>query len=140
MSLKKVRFLLATALLAALAIPVLAVPPGSEDEIRERLKPFGSVSRVGDGSIAAAPAAPSGPRSGEEIYNQFCFACHAAGVSDAPIFGDAESWAPRVAKGIEELYSSTINGIGVMPAKGTCMNCTDEELNASVDYMLANSE
>ena len=127
-------------LVAALAIPVLAVPPGSEDAIRERIAPVGAVSRVGDGSVVVAPAASSGPKSGEDVYNQFCFACHATGVSDAPIFGDAESWAPRVAKGIEELYSSTLNGIGVMPAKGTCMACTDDELKATVDYMLAGSE
>ncbi len=141
MSLKKVRFYLVSALVAALAIPVLAVPPGTEDEIRERLAPLGAVSRAGDGALPAATAvADAGPLSGEDVYNQFCFACHMAGVSGAPVFGDAASWEPRLAKGIDELYSSTINGIGVMPAKGTCMSCSDDDLKATVDYMVANAE
>ena len=41
---------------------------------------------------------------------------------------------------METLISSTINGIGVMPAKGTCMSCSDEELTAAVEYMVENSQ
>ena len=58
----------------------------------------------------------------------------------APIFADVDAWAPRLAKGIDTLYSSTVNGIGMMPAKGTCMNCSDEELEAAVDYMVAEAQ
>jgi cytochrome c5 len=28
----------------------------------------------------------------------------------------------------------------VMPARGTCMDCSDEELQATVDYMVAAAE
>lgn len=115
----------------------VAVPPGTDEEIRERLQPFGSICKAGEdcGSITAAVAA--GPLSGEEVYNKFCFACHAAGVGGAPLLADAAQWAPRIDKGLEVLYASTVNGINTMPAKGTCMGCSDEELKASVDFMLS---
>ena len=113
-----------------------AVPAGTDDDIRARLAPAGNLCRAGDDCGAAVAAVASGPKSGEEVYNQFCFACHATGASEAPIFADVDAWAPRVAKGMETLIDSTINGIGMMPAKGTCMNCSDDELVAAVEYML----
>ena len=112
------------------------VPAGSDDDIRARLAPFGELCRAGDDCGAATAVASSGPKSGEEVYNQFCFACHATGASDAPLFADAEAWAPRVDKGMEVLMASTLNGIGMMPPKGTCMSCSDEELSSAVSYML----
>lgn len=138
MILKRVWSLLVLATAAAVALPVLAdvVPPGSEDEIRTRLEPFGGVCRSGEDCGAASATVASGPLSGEEVYNQFCFACHATGASGAPLYADATAWAPRIDKGMEALMSSTLNGIGVMPAKGTCMNCSDEELQAAVEYMV----
>jgi cytochrome c5 len=32
------------------------------------------------------------------------------------------------------------NDIGMMPAKGLCMSCSDDEVMAAVDYMLENSK
>lgn len=133
---------LSLAVVATMAVffsqPLLAdaVPPGTDDDIRERLAPFGNLCRAGDDCGAASAAVASGPKSGEDVYNQFCFACHATGASDAPLFADSEAWAPRVAKGMDTLMSSTVNGLGMMPPKGTCMDCADEELQAAVDYMV----
>ncbi|MEM1232205.1 MAG: c-type cytochrome [Pseudomonadota bacterium] len=121
----------------AAAAAALAVPPGTDDEIRARLSPFGSLCRAGDDCGTAAATAASGPLSGEQVYNQFCFACHAGGVGGAPTFADAGAWAPRIDKGLETLYASTLNGINTMPAKGTCMSCSDDELKETVDYMVA---
>jgi cytochrome c5 len=118
-----------------------AVPPGTVDEIRERLKPFGQLCRAGeDCGEAPAAAVAAAARSGAEIYNQFCFACHATGVGGAPLFGDAEAWEPRVAQGMDLLWEHTVSGLNAMPPMGTCMNCSDEELRASLDYMLAELE
>ncbi len=122
-----------------LAFAAQAVPPGTADEIAERLKPFGNVCRTGDDCGAATAAVATGPLSGEEVYNQFCFACHNSGVSNAPILGDVAGWAPRIDKGMDALMASTLNGINAMPAKGTCMNCSDDELADAVDYMLEQS-
>ena len=52
-------------------------------------------------------------RPGEEIYQNYCFSCHTPGLSGAPKLGDAEAWAPRIAKGDALLLQSTIDG---MPA------------------------
>lgn len=128
------------ALFASLPLQADAVPPGTNDDIRERLAPFGNLCRAGDDCGTTAAVADTGPLSGEEVYNQFCFACHATGASDAPLFADAEAWAPRIAKGMDALVSSTINGIGMMPAKGTCMNCSDEELQAAVEYIVETAQ
>ena len=78
----------------------------------------------------------AGPLSGEEVYDQYCSVCHTSGVGGAPLFADAAAWAPRIAKGMDVLMASTINGINAMPAKGTCMSCSDDELAATVTYML----
>ena len=43
-------------------------------------------------------------------------------------------------KGIETVYSNAINGINGMPARGTCMDCSDDEVIAAIDYILDNSK
>jgi cytochrome c5 len=92
--------------------------------------------------ILAAVAALSLPmtanaeRTGEELYNTKCAVCHAAGVAGAPMFGNAEEWAPRAAKGIDGLLASAKNGLNAMPPMGTCMDCTDTEMTAVIQYML----
>ena len=112
------------------------VPPGSADEIRERLEPFGALCRAGSDCGQAAAPVSSGPQSGEDVYNQFCFACHATGASNAPLFADSEAWQPRIAKGMEVMVGSTLNGLGLMPPRGTCMSCSDDELGAAVQFMV----
>jgi len=130
------RSLIPALVAVVVGVYTFAIPPGTTEEIAERIKPFGSVCRAGEDCGTAAAAAASGPLSGQAVYDQFCFACHAAGVGGAPLLGDVAQWEPRIAKGMETLMVSTINGINAMPAKGTCMNCSDEELQAAVDYML----
>lgn len=129
-------FLAAAAAVAVLSTYADAVPAGTDDEIRARLEPVGSLCRSGDDCGATTAVAGGGAKSGEDVYKQFCFACHATGASDAPLFADAQAWAPRIAKGMEVLMASTVNGLGMMPAKGTCMACSDEELAAAVDYLV----
>jgi len=107
--------------------------------------------------VSAAPAAPA-PESepvptpepeptaatagidGEGIYNSACMACHMLGVAGAPKLGDAEAWAPRIANGIHTLYAHSIDGFqgatGVMPPKGGRLDLSDDEIKASVDFMV----
>lgn len=133
--------------LAALALAFSATAVELSDqqraEIEERIKPVGEVCLQGDSSCGgAAVAASSGPRSGEEVFNSACMACHSTGAGGAPIVGDAAAWADRIAKGIDVLYASGVNGVAGtgMIAKGGCMNCSDEEIHAAVDYMVAGSQ
>lgn len=123
-----------------LATAVQALPPGTPDEIRERLTPKGQLCRAGDDCGVAVAAAPVAPRSGEEVYNQFCFACHATGVGGAPKVGDIAAWEPRISKGMDTLWSTMQNGLNAMPAKGTCMNCSDDELRASMNYLVESGQ
>ena len=51
-----------------------------------------------------------------------------------------EDWAPRVDLGLEKLTLSAIAGKGGMPAKGTCMDCTDNDIKITVQYMLDSLE
>lgn len=110
-----------------------------KDEIAARLQPAGQVCVFGEDCAKGlkVPGAPTGPKTAEQVYNTYCQACHAAGVNNSPVYGNAEAWAPRIAKGMDALYESGINGFnnGAMPPRGTCVDCTDDEIRATVDYM-----
>ncbi|MFT4822763.1 MAG: cytochrome c5 [Halioglobus sp.] len=111
--------------------------------IEERIKPVGEVCLEGDsGCGGPSVASNAGPRSGEDVYNSACMACHSTGAAGAPKLGDAVDWAARLTKGMDALYASGVNGVpGTgMIAKGGCMNCSDEEVNAAVDFMVAGSK
>ncbi|MDF2154060.1 cytochrome c5 family protein [Vibrio sp. CAU 1672] len=103
------------------------------DAIAERIKPVGDVYLVGSEPVKAEP---SGPRDGATVYNTFCMACHTTGASGAPIKGNAGAWAPRIAQGKDVLTDHAINGFNAMPARGTCMDCSDDEIIAAIDHML----
>jgi cytochrome c5 len=130
-----------TLLLTVSLLTLMSALAGAQtlnDEIRARLAPAGAVCVFGDECAAgmAVPGRSGGPRAAEEIYQTYCMACHATGVSEAPVLGNAEMWAPRIEKGIEVLYQNSINGINVMPPRGTCVDCSDDEMRAAVDYMV----
>ena len=63
--------------------------------------------------------------------------CHASGAAGAPMTGNKEQWSDRLAKGKEVLYSSAVNGIGVMPAKGGIATLSDDEVKTAVDYLIS---
>ena len=133
---------LAVALLAVSAYAV-ELNDRQRADIEGRISPVGEVCMQGDAECGgAATVASSGPRSGEDVYNAACMACHTTGAGGAPVLGDAAAWADRSAKGTEVLYASGVNGVpGTgMIAKGGCMNCSDEEIHAAVDYMIAGSQ
>jgi len=70
-------------------------------------------------------------------YQMSCNAYHGTGAAGAPMLGDAAAWEARMEKGMEALMSNVINGVGAMPARGICMTCSDDDLQAIVNYMLA---
>lgn len=84
------------------------------------------------GSVAAhADRAPT------EIYPTSCGVCHAAGVANAPKFGDAAAWAAReeAKGGVDALVESVKTGLNAMPPRGMCNDCTDGEYKALIEYM-----
>lgn len=70
-----------------------------------------------------------------DLYNQSCATCHAAGVLGAPKSGDKAAWAPRLKQGMPTLVSHTKNGFKNMPARGLCDRCTDEDYMALIKLM-----
>lgn len=85
----------------------------------------------------APPKPKAGTGLGKAIYEQYCAGCHAMGGGGAPKLGDAAAWDPLLKAGITTVYTNAIQGKGGMPAKGTCMSCSDDEIKQAVDYMAA---
>ena len=78
---------------------------------------------------------------GKKTYTRYCFSCHAAGVAGAPRTGYAVAWAPRIEKGTEKMLELVIQGMPpAMPARGMCMQCSDEELADALDFMLQRNQ
>lgn len=116
----------------------LELTANQEQQVAERIAPEGHVSMAGQ--VAAVSAGASAARSGSDIYASNCVACHSSGVAGAPILGDVAAWADRLSKGVETVYVNAINGIGAMPARGTCMDCSDDDVIAAIDHILENSK
>ena len=117
----------------ALSLQFLSAP--YEDEVRKRLgllknKPVVAMT-PGNSEDMVSTA-----RNGETVYNLGCAACHTAGLAGAPMFANVSQWQGRVEKGLETLVNNSYNGYNAMPAKGLCMDCTREEIQNSVQYML----
>lgn len=118
----------------------------SAEAVKARIKPVGGVCVQGEDckpvGLAAQPiaGAATGPRSGEQVYNAVCTACHGAGIAGAPKVGDKGAWGPRIAQGEATLIQHALAGIRAMPAKGGCAACSDEEIGNAVKYMAAKSK
>ena len=81
----------------------------------------------------------AGSDLGKTIYKQHCLVCHNTGVNGALKLGDFIAWDPVIKSGVDKLYDIAIHGNAVMPAKGGCVSCSNKEIEAAVDYLLANS-
>jgi len=84
---------------------------------------------------SASTAKAANARSGKELYAK-CQGCHNVGVGGAPKYGDKAAWVPRIKRGVDDLLKVAKAGKGMMPPKGTCMDCTDDELRAVIQYMM----
>lgn len=107
----------------------------SPESIQERTQPLAMVNVSGDVPVEEAVVA-AGPKDPAKTYKTYCTICHQVGVAGAPKFRDKASWGDRLDMGIDALTKSAIKGKGGMPPKGTCMQCTDEDIKAAVEYML----
>jgi cytochrome c5 len=127
--------------LLLMAVPAFALTDTQRTELEERIKPAGEICMQGDSSCGAAMASSGGgAKSGKDIFNSSCMACHSTGAGGAPKMGDKAAWSDRIGKGVDSVYANAIKGFNGMPPKGTCMSCSDEEIQVTVDYMLKNSQ
>jgi len=121
---------------------------GSGSSVAERIKPVAQVNVASAETqrepAKTAAAAPARKRDGLQVYQATCVACHDAGIAGAPKLGDRSQWAKHIAKGLDTLYASAVNGVqgsaGAMPPKGGNPALSDAEVRAAVDYMVARSK
>ena len=134
------------AMLVVMGLAVVAsasfAATSAEEQIAERIAPVGKVCLEGQecGVAAAASAASSEPRSGDEVYTSSCAGCHGAGIMGAPKLGDAADWGKRNKQGLDTLLDHAINGFNAMPPKGGCGSCSNDEIKGALEHMLANSK
>lgn len=77
---------------------------------------------------------------GKKVYLSSCITCHQDGQMSAPVIGNPASWFLRLKESkLDGLYKHTILGFNSMPIKGACATCSDNDIKAAVDYILAHS-
>jgi cytochrome c5 len=116
-----------------------------------RIAPAGDVYAGATGAAAQAEAALraaeaakgqvayGGTLEGGVIYDNLCAGCHKSGAGGAPTL-TAAGMGARAGQGKDTLYKHAIEGYtgsaGVMPAKGGNPALTDDQVKATVDWML----
>ncbi len=105
-------------------------PAMSPEQVAARIKPVAQLDLGGAGGGAGQAL-----KSGEAVYKSVCVACHAAGVSGAPKFGNRADWAPRIKTGESTLFQVALKGKGAMPPKGGASDLSETEVQRAVVYM-----
>lgn len=97
------------------------------EAVARRIMPVGSIE-LRDAS------APAVLRTGEQVYQGQCAACHGTGAAGAPKLGDAAAWGPRLGAGFDALLTSALKGKGAMaPQSGG--EFSDFEIGRAVVYL-----
>lgn len=111
--------------------------------IAETIKPVAAVN-TGEAIIAEIATeevalAFDGSTDGNMIYENVCSACHTTGAGGAPKL-EAPAWAGRLDKGLDALVANAVNGYqgeaGYMPAKGGRTDLSEEQVKATVEFMI----
>lgn len=95
--------------------------------------------------VLAAAVAPhaahaqGSDRSGKEVVDSVCSACHGTGVKGAPRIGDKRAWSKRASQGLTSLTQHALQGIRQMPAHGGNPDLTDLEIGRAITYMVNRS-
>jgi len=130
------------------------VSPSAARRTQARIAPAGAVYAGSTGAAAQAAAqaaalakaasqvAYGGTTDGKVIFDNLCTACHTNGVGNAPTLDHAH-WDKRIAQGKDTLYRHAVEGFtgpdgGIMPPKGGNPALTEEQVHATVDWMLDN--
>ena len=110
--------------------------PLKRNALIQRIQPMAAVRTSAEGLEGAeqVAAADAPAKTGEELVNGACAACHVAGVAGAPKLDDEAAWAERREAGLDALVSSVINGKGSMPARGGS-TYSDDEIKLAVQHI-----
>lgn len=126
-----------------LALWAVSAQAATNDDIAKRLEPVGQVCVQGQeckGMEVAASAGGGGgggAKSPDDVIAKHCNACHGSGLLGAPKIGDTAAWKERADHqgGLDGILAKAITGINAMPPKGTCADCSDEELKGAIRKM-----
>ena len=135
---------LAAAVVASFVVPIVAII------LLVNYVDFGSKTGAGSNSMEAEAVAkrlqrvgsvevrdasnPATLKTGEQVYQAQCTACHAVGAAGAPKTGDEAAWAPRIKTGYDALLNSSLKGKGAMGAQGGG-DFSDFEVARAVVYL-----
>lgn len=78
--------------------------------------------------------------NGKAIFDRSCFICHKDGIGGAAMLTDKVRWTNNRAKDLEVLVQHVHDGFtgeyGTMTPKGTCMDCSKDDLRDAIFYMM----
>ena len=103
-------------------------PVLSGETVAARIKPIGQVE-------VTDPNAPKVEKSGKEVVDTVCGACHTTGALNAPKIGDKASWGKYISSGLERLTQIAIKGEKQMPPRGGSPDLSDTEIARAIVYM-----
>jgi cytochrome c5 len=111
----------------------------SLEAIDARTAPMGQVKveEIVPQAMLPAGAALNKEDRGKHVYESACVICHASGAAGAPVIGDAKAWSSRIKQGEAVLVSHVTQGFNLMPPKGACVQCSDDDLKAAVHYLVS---
>ncbi|WP_321787579.1 c-type cytochrome [Paraburkholderia sp. J94] len=125
---------------AAAAAPAASGADANAAQASAAAAAIAAIPQAASGNAAAAAGGATqsadASQAGKALYTQVCQACHAAGVLNAPKFGNKDDWAPRLKEPMDTVYNYALHGKGAMPPKGGS-NASDADVKAAVDYMVS---
>ncbi len=82
----------------------------SPEAVARRIAPVGVSDFKDPGDVKSM-------KTGEQVFQAQCSACHTTGAANAPKLGDDGAWAARIKSGFDTLLASALKGKGNMPAQ-----------------------
>ena len=84
-------------------------------------------------------AAQNAERSGKDVVDSVCIACHGTGAHGAPKIGNKKAWSKLASRGLTGLSKNALKGIRQMPPHGGNPALSDTEIERAITYMVNQS-
>ena len=124
---------LIVAVFFAFVIPIVIIVMLA-NYVSSEIKPGAGGTGLEAQAVAARIQPVAAMKSGEQVFQAQCSACHATGAAGAPKLGDHDAWGPRVKSGFDTLVHSALKGKGNMGPQGGG-DFSDFEISRAVVYM-----
>jgi cytochrome c5 len=85
--------------------------------------------------MLTSPVLAEALQSGAQVYRDGCRTCHGSGLVQAPRYGDAAEWGPRLQEGQATLTAHGWVGVRAMPPKGGMWDLSLQEFARAVAFM-----